>query len=108
MKLGEFVMSLLTEAAVMRKNGVPAADVQRGIQDSLIAFAREHGLMVADRDVPYYQMATCPSCRDGWVETTRQHRGQTVEAYRRCGCKATTAAPDHRARAADQVASGWK
>jgi hypothetical protein len=110
MKLGAFIVSLWDEAIKMRAHGVKREDIQRGLHASLVDYAREHGLIANEREMPYWQMPKCPVCRDsGWEPTTRQVRGEMMEAYRRCTCRPMLEAqPDRKAKAADKVAAGWK
>lgn len=110
MTLGKFVTELLDDARAMRANGVPEDDIRSGLSRSLIAYAHEHGMVVAERDVPFWWLPKCGDCGDkGWVPAVRLVRGEPVEAVRRCACKAQPSeAPDYRARAAEKVAGGWK
>ena len=108
MNLADFVSGLMGEAHQMLQGGVSLEDVQRGLRVSLIDYAREHGLIQHERDMPYSQLHRCTVCRDtSWEPTTRIVRGIEVEAYKRCPCKAITRRPSMD-DAADRVAQGWR
>ena len=107
MTLADFVYGIMGEAQQMRAGGVSLEDVQRGLRISLIDYAREHGMIQHERDMPYAQLHRCTVCRDtGWEPTTRIVRGGEVEAYRRCSCQANTRQPS--IDASDKVAQGWR
>jgi hypothetical protein len=107
MKLADFVFGLMGEAQQMRKGGISLDDIQRGLQVSLVDYARTHGFILSERDMPYSQMHRCAVCRDdGWEPTTRIVRGETLEAYKPCPCKSATRKPA--TNAAENVARGWK
>ena len=106
MTLADFVFGLMGEAHQMLKGGVSLEDVQRGLSVSLIDYAREHGMIQHERDVPYSYLHRCVVCRDsGWEPTTRMVRGTTVEAYKRCPCKSMV--QKSTINAAEKVAHGW-
>lgn len=110
MRLGDFVMSLMVEAAKMRETGATKEDIQRGLHTSLLEYAHAHGLVMKDSDIPPWFLRACGACNDsGWVETTRLVRGEAVEAYRRCSCRPQGGSPlqDDRQVAA-KVSAGWK
>jgi hypothetical protein len=107
MTLADFVFGIMGEAQQMLKGGVSLEDVQRGLRISLIDYAREHGLIQHERDMPYSQLHRCTVCRDnGWEPTTRMVRGVEVEAYKRCPCQANNRKPS--IDAAAEVAQGWR
>jgi hypothetical protein len=107
MTLADFVYGLMGEVQEMRKGGVSLEDCQRGLRVSLIDYAREHGMIQHERDMPYAQLHRCTVCRDsGWEPTTRLVRGTVVEAYTRCSCQSLGRKPT--SDASDKVAHGWK
>ena len=103
----KYLMACHKEGQALAQAGVPVAQIQEGFSKSILAYVKEHGLVQDERELPTWQFRTCPRCTDGWVATTRQHRGQIVEAHRRCECKATAPQADYKQRAADKIASGW-
>lgn len=107
MTLADFVFGIMGEAQQMLKGGISLEDVQRGLEVSLIDYAREHGMIQHERDMPYSQLHRCVVCRDnGWEPTTRMVRGVEVEAYKRCPCQSLVRKPT--SDASDKVAHGWK
>ena len=107
MTLADFVSGLMGEAQQMLRGGVSLEDVQRGLRVSLIDYAREHGMIQHERDMPYSQLHRCTVCRDsGWEPTTRLVRGTVVEAYKRCPCQSLVQKPS--TTASDDVARQWR
>jgi hypothetical protein len=107
MTLADFVAGLMGEAQQMLRGGVSLEDVQRGLRVSLIDYAREHGMIQHERDMPYAQLHRCTVCRDtGWEPTTRMVRGVEGEAYKRCPCQSNNRKPSM--DASDKVAQGWR
>jgi len=107
MTLADFVYGLMGEVQEMRKGGVSLEDCQRGLRVSLIDYAREHGMIQDERNIPYSQQHRCVVCRDsGWEPTTRSVRGVTVEAYRRCPCQSLAQKPT--THASEDVARRWR
>ena len=107
MTLADFVYGLMGEVQAMRNGGVSLEDCQRGLRVSLIDYAREHGMIQHERDMPYAQLHRCTVCCDsGWEPTTRLVRGTVVEAYTRCPCHSLVQQPT--SDASDKVVHGWK